>query len=117
MEDNPHNWTPQEIDEAFAYFTSFYWPGGVQEETFAGQQPVTRDEFMRAVLEDYDAASRGETKCPVPFLSGIWEWASVERESVRDRVLIARGHHPIGYDVDGAWPDDRFRQYRDREES
>ena len=119
--DNPHDWNPQQIDEAFAYFVEYYGPGGLYEEFFAGQQPVTCDEFLRAVLEDYDAAMQGETTHPLPFVSGegkhFWEWASVERESVRDRVLIARGHRPIGYDADGSWLDGRFDSETDREET
>ncbi len=107
---NPHNWTEAKIVAAFRYFTDHYHGGGIFEDVFAGQPPVTRDEFMRAVLEDYDAAMRGETVHPLlgSTQEPIWEWASVERESVRDRVLTSRGLPVIGYFGDRDWEDGRF---------
>jgi len=45
---------------------------------------------MRAVLADYDDTMAGKTE-HLLFGFFTWEWATIERERVRDRVLQARG--------------------------
>ena len=87
---NPHHWGERKIKEAFRYFADYYLPGGILYEHFGfdKQPPVTCNEFKRALLEDFDA--RGDVWLDV------WEWATIERERVRDRVLVNRGYATVG---------------------
>ena len=88
--ENPHEWSKLDWRKAWDYFVDFYGPGGLYYRHFGFDQlkpPINQIEFRTALLADYDAV---ET-------AGLdwWEWATVERERVRDRILIARGREPI----------------------
>jgi hypothetical protein len=101
---NPQTWGPNEWAKAFAYFHRFYGADGIYADFFDGQPVVTMEEFQTAILADYTAATSNEAEHPLFDSPSFWEWASVERERVRDRVLVARGHKPIGYWPDGQGP-------------
>ncbi len=96
VQKSPHEWTEQEVVEAFEPFASYYNPGGIfHDHLFPELAPITRSEFVDAVRADYDANLRGEMFEDHP-LAPWWEWASSERERVRDRILASRGLETIG---------------------
>ena len=92
----PSKWNGVQWREAFASFRTYYGRGGIFPKFFREHPAVTYQEFQAAVLADFLATERGETYHPfhdmfVNFPSTSWEWGSLERERVRDRILVARG--------------------------
>ena len=89
----PHTWGRYQWADAYDYFYGFYGRGGLYP---ASVPNPTMQEFKPAVLADFEAAITGETEHPL-FSGQGWEWASVERERVRDRIRLSREQKPIGY--------------------
>ncbi|MGA2253868.1 MAG: hypothetical protein ABSG53_04330, partial [Thermoguttaceae bacterium] len=87
---NPHDWTEAEIQAAVDSFRGLCLAGGAYQDFFDGQPAVTRDEFMRAVLEDYDGNS----------WRIYWAWSTdaprIECNRVRDHILRHRSRDGIG---------------------
>jgi hypothetical protein len=101
----PFRWTKQQVDEQFKYFGDYYLPGGTLYEHlgFNDRPAITCDEFMRAVIEDFKDAVISGLSC-VSQSRVHWALETLERERVRDRILVNRGLAPIDGPRNGLSP-------------